>query len=97
MIERIVGALLTVALWLALWLSPMLLTMAAACGLVWGWQGGDYLVAHITMVLAVAAGVGLLPACWLSERIRRRHGLLNFHAMLMNNRELNNPPMPPRS
>lgn len=88
---RILTGLLSAALWLALWLSPMLLTMAAACLVVWGWQGGDYLVAHFATVLWLAAGAALLPACWLTERIRRRHGLLRFHAMLMNNRELNHP------
>ena len=95
MIERIVAGLLSAVLWLGVWLSPMLLTMAMACLLVWGWQGADYLVSHIAMVLALAAGLGLLPACWLSERVRKRHGLLLFHGMLMNNRELNQPPYRP--
>ena len=40
MIERIVAGLLSAVLWLGVWLSPMLLTMAMACLLVWGWQGG---------------------------------------------------------
>lgn len=53
--QRIIGSLLAVALWLTVWLSP------------------------------------LLPALWLTERVRRRHGVLNFYAMLMNNRELNRP------
>lgn len=91
MIESIVGGLLLAALWLGVWLSPMLLTMAAACLMVWGWQGADYLVNNIAMVLTLAAGLGLLPACWLSERVRKRHGLLRFHGILMNNRELNKP------
>lgn len=95
MVERIVGAMLAAALWLGLWLSPMLLIMATACLLVWGWQGGDYLVNNIAMVLALAAGMGLVPACWLSERVRRRHGLLGFYGMLMNNRELNRRVSPP--
>jgi len=71
MSERIVAGLLSAVLWLGVWLSPMLLTMAMACLLVWGWQGEDYLVSHIAMVLALAAGLGLLPACWLSERVRQ--------------------------
>ena len=95
MIKRIVAGLWSAVLWLGVWLSPMLLTMAMACLLVWGWQGADYLVSHIAMVLALAAGLGLLPACWLSERVRKRHELLRFHGMLMNNRELNQPPSRP--
>ncbi|MNJ19530.1 hypothetical protein D3C77_138520 [compost metagenome] len=96
MIEGIVGGLLLATLWLGIWLSPMLLTMAAACLMVWGWQGADYLVNNIAMVLTLAAGLGLLPACWLSERVRKRHGLLRFHGILMNNRELNKPGSRPR-
>ena len=46
--------------------------------------------------LMLAAGLGLLPACWLSERVRKRHGLLRFHGILMNNRELNKPGSRPR-
>lgn len=95
MVERIVGAMLAAALWLGLWLSPMLLIMATACLLVWGGLGTDYLVNNIAMVLALAAGMGLVPACWLSERVRRRHGLLGFYGMLMNNRELNERVSPP--
>lgn len=91
MVEKLVGGLLVVVLWLGIWLSPMLLTMAAACLMVWGWQGADYLVAHIVMVLALAAGAGLIPACWLSERVRKGPGLLTLHGWLMNNRELNKP------
>ncbi|MNJ59600.1 hypothetical protein D3C77_552950 [compost metagenome] len=51
---------------------------------------------NIAMVLTLAAVLGLLPACWLSERVRKRHGLLRFHGMLMNNRELNKPASRPR-
>ena len=94
-IPAVVLALLA-TLWLGIWLSPMLLTMAAACLMVWGWQGADYLVNNIAMVLTLAAGLGLLPACWLSERVRKRHGLLRFHGILMNNRELNKPGSRPR-
>ena len=50
----------------------------------------------VAMVLTLAAGLGLLPACWLSERVRKRHGLLRFHGILMNNRELNKPGSRPR-
>ena len=96
MIEGIVGGLLLATLWLGIWLSPMLLTMTAACLMVLGWQGADYLVNNVTMVLILAAGLGLLPACWLSERVRKRHGLLRFHGILMNNRELNKPGSRPR-
>ncbi|WP_421189224.1 hypothetical protein [Aeromonas sanarellii] len=95
MIERVVGGLLTAVLWLGVWLSPMLLTMAMVCLVVWGWLGAEYLVSHIVMVLALAASLGLFPACWLSERVRRRHGLPGFYGMLMNNRELNKPVSPP--
>ena len=62
MIEGIVGGLLLATLWLGIWLSPMLLTMAAACLMVWGWQGADYLVNNIAMVLTLAAVRCLLPA-----------------------------------
>ena len=51
---------------------------------------------NIAIVLTLAAVLGLLPACWLSERARKRHGLLRFHGMLMNNRELNKPASRPR-
>lgn len=85
--QRIIGSLLAVALWLTVWLSPLLLTMAAGCLLVWAVQGDDYL----RTVLLIAGAIGLLPALWLTERVRRRHGVLNFYAMLMNNRELNRP------
>ena len=54
------------------------------------------MVNNIAMVLTLAAGLGLLPACWLSERVRKRHGLLRFHGILMNNRELNKPGSRPR-
>ncbi|MGY3856941.1 hypothetical protein [Aeromonas intestinalis] len=91
MIEKVVGGLVMAALWFGIWLSPMLLTMAAACLMVWGWQGADYLVANIAMVLTLAAGAGLLPACWLSERVRKGTGLLTLHGWLMNNKELNKP------
>lgn len=91
MVERIVGGALLAVLWLGIWLSPLLLTMAAGCLLIWGWQGAEYLVTNIAMVLVLAAGLGLLPACWLSERARRGPGLLKFHGWLMNNRELNKP------
>ena len=83
MIEGIVGGLLLAALWLGVWLSPMLLTMAAACLMVWGWQGADYLVNNIAMVLTLAAVLVLLPACWLSERARKRHDLLRLDRMAM--------------
>ena len=36
--QRIIGSLLAVALWLTVWLSPLLLTMAAGCLLVWAVQ-----------------------------------------------------------
>lgn len=91
MVERIAAGLLLAALWLGIWLSPILLTMAAACLMVWGWQGADYLVSNILMVLMLAAGIGLVPACWLSERVRKGPGLLTLHGWLMNNRELNKP------
>ncbi|MFB3240474.1 hypothetical protein Q7C15_17000 [Aeromonas salmonicida] len=42
--QRIIGSLLAVALWLTVWLSPLLLAMAAGCMLVWAVQGDDYLV-----------------------------------------------------
>ena len=35
--ERIVGGLVMVVLWLGIWLSPMLLTMAMSSLVVWGW------------------------------------------------------------
>jgi len=91
MMERIVGGLVMVVLWLGIWLSPMLLTMVMSSFVVWGWLGADYLVNHIAMVLILAAGMGLVPACWLSERVRKDRGLINFHGMLMNNKELNKP------
>ncbi|MGL5812163.1 MAG: hypothetical protein ACRCYW_02350 [Aeromonas sp.] len=97
MVEKFVGGLVVAALWLGIWLSPMLLTMVVACLMVWGWQGADYLVAHIAMVLALAAGAGLLPACWLSERVRKGMGLLTLHGWLMNNKELNKPGSHPLS
>ena len=56
----------------------------------------DTLRNNVAMVLTLAAGLGLLPACWLSERVRKRHGLLRFHGILMNNRELNKPGSRPR-
>lgn len=87
--QRIIGSLLAVALWLTVWLSPLLLAMAAGCMLVWAVQGDDYLVMHFRTVLLTAGAVGLLPALWLTERVRRRYGVLNFYAMLMNNKELN--------
>ena len=96
MVERLVAGLLSAVLWLGLWLSPMLLIMATACLGVWGVMGGDYLVSHIAMVLGLAAGIGFVPACWLSERVRRGPGLLGFYGMLMNNRELNKPVFRPR-
>jgi len=83
--ERIVGGLVMAVLWLGIWLSPM------SSLVVWGWLGADYLVNHIAMVLILAAGMGLVPACWLSERVRKGRGLINFHGMLMNNKELNKP------
>ena len=89
--QRIIGSLLAVVLWLTVWLSPLLLTMAAGCMLVWAVQGDDYLVMHFRTVLLIAGAVGLLPSLWLTERVRRRHGVLNFYAMLMNNKELNSP------
>lgn len=89
--QRIIGSLLAVILWLTVWLSPLLLTMAAGCLLVWAVQGDDYLVMHFRTVLLTAGAVGLLPALWLTERVRQRHGVLNFYAMLMNNKELNSP------
>lgn len=46
---------------------------------------------HIAMVLILAAGMGMVPACWLSERVRKGRGLIHFHGMLMNNKELNKP------
>ncbi|GJB99487.1 hypothetical protein ACK3Z1_17825 [Aeromonas caviae] len=91
MMERIVGGLVMAVLWLGIWLSPMLLTMAMSCLVVWGWLGADYLVNHVAMVLILAAGMGLVPACWLSERVRKGRGLIHFHGMLMNNKELNKP------
>ncbi len=87
--QRIIGSLLAVALWLTVWLSPLLLAMATGCMLVWAVQGDDYLVMHFRTVLLTAGAVGLLPALWLTERVRRRYGVLNFYAMLMNNEELN--------
>ncbi|NKD16692.1 hypothetical protein HED45_11370 [Aeromonas caviae] len=89
--ERIVGGLVMVVLWFGIWLSPMLLTMAMGSLVVWGWLGADYLVNHIAMVLILAAGMGLVPACWLSERVRKGRVLIHFHGMLMNNKELNKP------
>ncbi len=89
--ERIVGGLVMAVLWLGIWLSPMLLTMAMSCLVVWGWLGADYLVNHVAMVLILAAGMGLVPACWLSERVRKGRGFIHFHGMLMNNKELNKP------
>ncbi|AXV33884.1 hypothetical protein BFW41_08115 [Aeromonas hydrophila] len=94
--QRIIGSLLAVALWLTVWLSPLLLTMAVGCLLVWAVQGDDYLVMHLRTVLLIAGAIGLLPALWLTERVRRRHGVLNFYAMLMNNKELNRPGSQPR-
>ena len=47
------------------------------------------------MIESIVGGL-LLPACWLSERVRKRHGLLRFHGILMNNRELNKPGSRPR-
>ncbi|WP_236752756.1 hypothetical protein [Aeromonas caviae] len=91
MMERIVGGLVMVVLWFGIWLSPMLLTMAMGSLVVWGWLGADYLVNHIAMVLILAAGMGLVPACWLSERVRKGRVLIHFHGMLMNNKELNKP------
>ena len=58
MMERIVGGLVMAVLWLGIWLSPMLLTMAMSSLVVWGWLGADYLVNHIAMVLILAAGMG---------------------------------------
>ncbi|AGM44628.1 hypothetical protein [Aeromonas hydrophila] len=94
--QRIIGSLLAVVLWLTVWLSPLLLTMAAGCLLVWAVQGDDYLVMHLRTVLLIAGAIGLLPALWLTEQVRRRHGVLNFYAMLMNNKELNRPGSQPR-
>jgi hypothetical protein len=51
---------------------------------------------HLRTVLLIAGAIGLLPALWLTERVRRRHGVLNFYAMLMNNKELNRPGSQPR-
>ncbi|WCH28913.1 hypothetical protein [Aeromonas salmonicida] len=94
--QRIIGSLLTVALWLTVWLSPLLLAMVAGCMLVWAVQGDDYLVMHFRTVLLTAGAVGLLPALWLTEQVRRRYGVLNFYAMLMNNKELNSTGSRPR-
>ncbi|MFZ3401759.1 hypothetical protein LCG94_00250 [Aeromonas salmonicida] len=94
--QRIIGSLLAVALWLTVWLSPLLLAMAAGCMLVWAVQGDEYLVRHFRTVLLTAGAVGLLPALWLTERVRRRYGVLNFYAMLMNNKELNSTGSRPR-
>lgn len=67
--QRIIGSLWGVALWLTVWLSPLLLAMAAGCMLVWAVQGDDYLVMHFRTVLLTAGAVGLLPALWLTERV----------------------------
>ena len=87
--QRIIGSLLAVELWLTVWLSPLLLAISAGCMLVWAVQGDDYLVMHFRTVLLTAGAVVLLPALFFIFLVRMRYGVLNFYAMLMNNKELN--------
>ena len=70
--QRIIGSLLGVALWLTVWLSPLLLTMAAGCMLVWAVQGDEQ---HVLDAVHSQVGVmvhGIFRYGWAGGRGLRR-------------------------
>ena len=85
---RLMAGLLEALLWLALLHCPLLAMVALAFGLDAALFGGQALVEEWRLIAVTALVCALPMAVYLTERVRREFGLLNFYARLLRNPEL---------